>query len=461
VKQASTVVGSPSRVRSAGGAGLEVLRHVGGLIAGRALIANLGAGIPRAARDLARACLALPLAALLTTAAAQSAEPGAHIPLRYTITLVTSDTSGHLLGEVETGWRLRTVEPVAMRLDSAFRVVRVLVDGKPNTRISRTMYARQGGEVIVPHEKAPGDTLTTRVRYHGIPRGGFRVGPDRTGARGLAAETAGDRAPLWLPVPAGEPGRVTVTWNVQASEGQRAIATGVLTGVDTLSYGHTTWHFRLDRPVPLGALAVAAGRYAVTTLPHSTCGEACVPVTLWTPPDDSAAAAAGAFRRAGAMVDFMSRRLGPFPYPSLAHVASPLVPAGRPGAMVVLYDGTRVHAGEVTETDVARATAAQWLGNAVSDSATGGPSDAAASYLALLWTRQDRPGPTGATLTRGVDAVSRLHRLVGDSVFFRGLRRYVEANRDAAAPPGALERAMAEAAGKAVDWSWRPAVGAR
>ena len=63
--------------------------------------------------------------------------------------------------------------------------------------------------------------------------------------------------------------------------------------------------------------------------------------------------------------------------------------------------------------------------------------------------------------TRGVAAMGRLHRLVGDSVFFRGLRRYVEANREAAAPPGALEQAMVEAAGKPVGWSWRTGVGAR
>jgi aminopeptidase N len=256
-------------------------------------------------------------------------------------------------------------------------------------------------------------------------------------------------------------GRVGVSWNVQASEGQRVIATGTLTGTDTLSYGHTTWHYRLDTPVPLDGLAVAAGRYAVTTLPHSACADRCVPVTLWTAPDDSASASASAFRRAGDVMDFMSQRLGPFPYASLAHVASPLTPAGRPGAMVVLYDEQQVHSGAVSEAEIARATAAQWLGNAVSDSASDGPTDAAASYLALLWSRQGQAKPTGKMPSRGVDAIGRLHRLVGDSVFFHGLRRYVESNRDAAAPPDALERAMAEAAGKPVGWSWRTAVGAR
>jgi hypothetical protein len=142
-------------------------------------------------------------------------------------------------------------------------------------------------------------------------------------------------------------------------------------------------------------------------------------------------------------------------------VASPLPPAGRPGASIVLYDAGQVHAGGVTEAEIARATAAQWLGNAVSDSAGAGdrPSEAAAAYLALLWTRGT--GPSGTALTRGVDAIRRLHRSVGDSVFFRGLRRYIQDNRNTTAAPGAFERAMAEAAGKPLDWSWRGAAGTR
>jgi aminopeptidase N len=62
-------------------------------------------------------------------------------------------------------------------------------------------------------------------------------------------------------------------------------------------------------------------------------------------------------------------------------------------------------------------------------------------------------------LTRGVDAFRRLHAAVGDSVFFGGLRRYVDENRHATAAPGALERAMAEAAGRRLDWTFDRAAG--
>ena len=380
-----------------------------------------------------------------------------HDPTTYDITLVTSDTGAHVLGEVQTGWRLRTVNPVEMELDSVLRVVRVLVDGKPNTRLSRTMYARQGGEVVVPHEKAPGDTLTTRVRYHGIPRGGMRVGLDRSGRRGLAGETADGRARLWLPVPEGSGHRVAVTWHVQTSSGQRAIANGTLVKIDTLAYGHSTWEYRLDTPVPLDALAVAVGTYAVTRLARPGCTGDCAPVTLWTAPEDSAAAGAGAFARAGETVDFLSGFLGPFPYRGLAHVSSALAPAGRPGASVVLWDEARLHDGSISGDEIARATAAQWLGNAVSETGTEAerPGPAVAAYLAWLWDRKAAgPRPEHQALTRSVDAIRRLHRMLGDSAFARGLQRYIATNRGAPAPPGAFERAMSDAAGRRLDWSF-------
>ena len=73
-----------------------------------------------------------------------------HDAVHYDITLVPSDTNNHVLVEVETAWRLKSKELVSMELDSTMRVIRVLVDGKPESRMSRTMYARTSETVEVP-----------------------------------------------------------------------------------------------------------------------------------------------------------------------------------------------------------------------------------------------------------------------------------------------------------------------
>src|SRR3712207_321144 len=96
---------------------------------------------------------------LLQAAASAPVQPPdivAHTARHYEVTLVPADTGTHLLGEAQTSWTLRSADPVAALLDSSMRVVRVLVDGRPNTRLSRTMYGRSGQDVVVPHQKAAG-----------------------------------------------------------------------------------------------------------------------------------------------------------------------------------------------------------------------------------------------------------------------------------------------------------------
>ena len=150
-----------------------------------------------------------------------------------------------------------------------------------------------------------------------------------------------------------------------------------------------------------------------------------------------------------------------FPYPGLSHVSAILAPIGHAGASVVLYDQARVHGGQIGEREVARATAAQWFGDAVSESGPPSerPSSAVAVYLAALWAHHaGEKGPAVAP-TRQLNAIQQLHRSVGDSTFFRGLRRYLADHRNATAAPGDFERAMSEEAGRPLDWSFSRAVG--
>jgi len=78
----------------------------------------------------------LALALLLQTAAASplavrpdTARPHHHA-LSYDVTLVLGDSGHHVLGEVQTRWRLDSEQPVELQLDSTMRVIRVLVNGQ-------------------------------------------------------------------------------------------------------------------------------------------------------------------------------------------------------------------------------------------------------------------------------------------------------------------------------------------
>jgi len=179
-----------------------------------------------------------------------------HDALHYDITLIPSDTSTHVLGEVQITWRLRSTRPVSMQLDSSMRVIRVLVDGKPNTRLSRTMYARSSTELEVPHRKQVGDSISTRVRYRGFPRGGLITGETAQGERTVSADNRPDRVHYWLPTPSSAGDKATVSFHIQAPLGHKVVADGVLEKIDTLAYDNAMWHYSLDRPVPIYSVAV-------------------------------------------------------------------------------------------------------------------------------------------------------------------------------------------------------------
>ena len=156
-----------------------------------------------------------------------------------------------------------------MQLDSAMRVIRVLIDGKPNTRISRTRYARSSTEIDVPHQKQPGDTLSTRVRYRGFTRDGLIIGDNQYGDRTVFADNWPDRAHLWLASDDRPADKATVAFHVQAPIGQQVIANGVLQSIDTLPYGNAVWHYRLDTPIPVYNMVVGMGRLARSPPPPS------------------------------------------------------------------------------------------------------------------------------------------------------------------------------------------------
>jgi aminopeptidase N len=418
-----------------------------------------------------------------------------HDALHYDITLVPSDTGNHILGEVEIKWRLRSSELVEMQLDSAMRVIRVLIDGKPNTRLARTRYGRSEGWIGVPHQKQAGDTLSTRVRYRGNIRDGLIVGTNQYGARTIFADNWPDRAHLWLPSQDHPSDKATVAFHVQAALGQQVIANGGLEKIDTLAYENAVWHYRLDAPVPVYTMVVGIARLARTRLPDAACRLKCVPLSVWAYPEDSSYAVTGPFRRAGEMLEYFSSVIAPFPYPSLAHVESSTRFGGMENSTAIFYDQKRYASRNLSEVTVAHEVAHQWFGDAVTEADWHHLwlSEGFATYLSALWvehaegdsafratmrktadTVMDSPAvnrPILDTATsdllgllnsnnyqKGAWTLHQLRGLVGDSVFFAGLGRYYEAYRDSTALSSDFARIMSEAAGQDLDWYFQQAL---
>jgi aminopeptidase N len=416
-----------------------------------------------------------------------------HDVVHYDVNLVIGDTGRHVLGQTDVSWRLASAEPVELQLDSSLRVIRVLVNGRENTRLVRTMWFRRGERIAVPHEAGAGDTLSTRLRYRGEVANGlvFSRGP---AGRRVFADNWPDRARGWLPSQDHPSDKATVAFHVQVPAGVQVIANGRLEKIDTLPYQQRVWHYRLDEPIPTYSVVVGVGAFAVTPLGEGGCPVRCVPLTLWTEPADSARAVP-AFRRAAPMVDYFTRLIGPFPYPSLAHVQAATRFGGMANATAIFYHDSLVRTGAVDERLIAHETAHQWFGDAVTpdDWHHLWLSEGFATYLAAMWAEEaggvaarsaalrseaeqyfrsgetDRPvidlsvtAPDSLlnanAYQKGAWVLHQLRGLIGDSAFAGALRGYYGANRHGTAVSADFAAAAAKAAGRDLDWYFRQAL---
>jgi hypothetical protein len=163
------------------------------------------------------------------TRAAQS------VVYREEVRIAVSDSSDHFVTEQQTAWRIQAPGTLVMLVDSTLRVVRVAINGK------RSSWGRAGAEVVIPQPGSPGDTLVTRVRFHGVPNGHN-----------------------WFAIPRDTPDSAQLLLSVEVPPGTKPVTDGsttaVLEGVDTLAYGRTSWRFRFSRPVALSRLRLELTR---------------------------------------------------------------------------------------------------------------------------------------------------------------------------------------------------------
>jgi len=426
-------------------------------------------------------------------------EPGIDV-LDYDVRLVLPDTGAFLRGDVTvTARRAPTAARLRLDLVDSMQVRTVEVNG------ARVRASHASNSLYVPLPPAASDTVRVRVVYDGVASDGLVVRKDAQGRWTWFGDNWPNRTRQWLPTVDHPSDKATVSWTVRAPERNVVVANGASLGATHVTVGgrrllETRW--RETKPIPPYLMVIAAGPMSRYDLPSSTChhgedGE-CVQQSVYVMPENRGWLP-GVFTTTDGIVSLYERLVAPFPYEKLAHLQSSTRFGGMENASAIFYDGRLFPAQKVSDDLLAHETAHQWFGDAVTERewAHLWLSEGFATYFAALWDRQAR-GETGYrarlaklraniltdsavaqrpvidtaqtdymallnanSYDKGGFVLSMLHRELGDSAFFRGIRSYYLAHRHGNAVSDDLRVALEQSSGRSLapffdQWLRRP-----
>jgi len=425
---------------------------------------------------------------------------GAIDVLHYDLDIALPDPGGKRIEGLAT-LRLRPTRPGvgAAVLDfTGLEVTGVTVDGDSVD----DAYADGRLSVPLPAGAAPTDTFVVAVHYQGVPDDGLLLEKNLHGDPAVFADNWPNRARFWFPSVDDPSDKATLSFTVHAPAAWVVVANGEEVGEplpEAAGSGHgprRVWRWRLDEPVSSYNMVFGAGDMVEIPLGTAACGRApasprsdgCVAVSAWLFPEDTVQAHR-TFLEAPEMVDYYAGLIGPYPFEKLAHVQSATRFGGMENASAIFYTDQGLASGRNLEGTVAHETAHQWFGDWVTEADW--PelwlSEGFATYFGHLFfehvdgekrlrelMEEDRQEYLESDATnrpvidrdqhelfallnansyqKGGWVLHMLRGILGDDVFFRGIRRYYERFGGGNATSGDLRSAMEEVSGKDLEW---------
>ncbi len=317
---------------------------------------------------------------------------------------------------------------------------------------------------------AVGDTVQFTLSYHGVPERGLYIVPRRNviWSQGEATETR-----AWVPTYDAPNDKTTWEFLVTADSGMQVLSNGRLVGVTPVSGGGTkqsVWHWSQEKPASTYLYSVVVGPF--TVLKDQWRG---IPVEYYTYPDTQAAAWRS-FGETPAMIELYSQVLGvPFAWDKYDQS---IIPDFTYGGMENVSATTQTDlalypVAEMPDADArglnAHELAHQWFGDltttanwaniwlnegittymeSVQEEKTRGWDAAELNWYreqqqamqadqnevrSLVWGKYQGTDPialffSGHVYPKGAQLAHQLRRLLGDSLFWAGMHRFLVDN---------------------------------
>ncbi len=393
-------------------------------------------------------------------------------------------------GEVATRLIITKGPTDTVRLDASNLTIDAALDaaGAPLRFTSDTSSVT----VHLPRAARRGDTVTFTLRYHGNPERGMYFVPRRPTmwTQGEAIET-----PSWVPTYNAPNDKTTWEILVTADTGMSVLSNGRLVGVTRSADGRQqVWHWAQEKPASTYLYSIVASRFAI--LRDSWRG---IPVEYWTSPDTTDATWR-TFGETPAMIETYSRVLGVnFPW---AKYDQAIIPDFTYGGMenvsattqtdLALHDasgepewsgrGLNAHElahqwfGDLTTT---AAWAHAWINEGITTYMESVHEEQSRGREAAQWNwineqqqamdadlNEQRPlvfgekagtDPiqiffSGHVYPKGAQLAHQLRRLVGDTLFWKGMKRFLTDNAYQPVETADYAIAMEKTTGRDLDW---------
>ena len=422
-------------------------------------------------------------------------QPGVDV-VHYAFRLTLRDDSDVIEGETTVEFRvvqdglsaltLDLVQPQPAAPDRGMTVSAVTEAGAP----AKFEHAADRLAIRLEPAGRAGERRTLVVRYRGIPATGLLIADNKHGERTFFSDNWPIKARQWLPTLDHPYDKATSEMLVDAPAHYQVVSNGLLVEESDLGSGRRLSHWRQSVPIATWLNVLGVARFAVEHRPAWRG----IPIETWVYAQDRDNGFAVFANPTVAVLDFLSDRVGPYPYERLGNVQANGVQGGMESATSIFYGDDSVNDPRSTRwrNVIIHEIAHQWFGNSVTESDWDHVwlSEGFATYFTQLFiehaygrdemvadlrTSRDAirefnakspeyriihdnisdmsqilSGP--GTYQKGAWTLHMLRGIIGDAAFWTGIRDYYKRFRDGNATTADFRRTMEQASGQELGW---------